>query len=506
MADEAITTTPTRGLSVDERNKPIMDIVGDQAVGQTSPADLGGGASTYTPQTLQQEELLDTTSKTLSPTGTTKTPSQVSAGDTASVQTGTFSPTSKASLIAGEDMPTTAAQTAAIQKPSVLGTVSAESYLDSSEISALQDLRTKEQQLGAGTLATAATQDLDQKATVKYQLEQIYASLESGEPLPAWAAPNVRKVQEIMNSRGLGASSVASAAMVQAIAESALPIAVQDANKYSAIQLANLTNEQQAALSNAAAMAALNAKNLDARMLAAKLNAETFLKMDMLNTTNDQQSSVLKYQSEVQGLFTENAAENARLQFNAKNQTQVNDFYDNLGMTVAKNNADRETATQQFNVDQTNSMAKYNAKIEDAREKFNANMQLQIDQSNAIWRRTLNTSETVGQNEANKLNAAALLGMTTTAQNNLWQKYRDEASYSFQSTSNELQRTHQLATVAIANQFASDMFEAQIDAESSKQVSAFMGSVLSGVFKRAADSLGKSLFGVPTPTPPTTTT
>ena len=37
--------------------------------------------------------------------------------------------------------------------------------------------------------------------------------------------------------------------------------------------------------------------------------------------------------------------------------------------------------------------------------------------------------------------------------------------------------------------------------KSSKQVSAFMGSVLSGVFKRAADSLGKSLFGVPTPTP-----
>ena len=244
MADEEITTTPRR-LSPEERNKPIMDITGDHAVGQTSTADLGGGTSTYTPQTLQQEELLDPTSKTLSPTGTTKTPSQVSAGDTASVQTGTFSPTSKASLIAGEDIPTTAAQTAAIQKPSVIGTVSAESYLDSSEISALQDLRTKEQQLGAGTLATAATQDLDQKATVKYQLEQVYTSLESGEPLPAWASPNVRKVQEIMNARGLGASSVASAAMVQAIAESALPIAVQDANKYSAIQLANLNNDNK---------------------------------------------------------------------------------------------------------------------------------------------------------------------------------------------------------------------------------------------------------------------
>ena len=381
MADEAIETAAPRGLTVEERNKPILDMVGDQAVGTTDPADLGAGISTYTPQQVQADEQLSTVDKSLTPLGTSKTASQVSAGDTASVQTGTFSPTSKASLIAEGDIPDTSTEVANIQKANVVGSISEGSYLNDTEINAIQDLRTKEQQLGAGTLATAATQDLDQKATVKYQLEQIYASLESGEPLPAWASPNVRKVQEIMNARGLGASSVASAAMVQAIAESALPIAVQDANKYSAIQLANLTNEQQAALSNAAAMAALNSKNLDVRMQAAKMNAETFLRMDMLNTTNEQQSSVLKYQSEVQGLFTEAAAENAALQMNAKTQTQVNQFYDQLGATVSKNNADRETATQQFNSDQTNSMAKYNAKIEDAREKFNSNMQLQIDQS-----------------------------------------------------------------------------------------------------------------------------
>ena len=494
MADEAITTTP-RKLSVDERNKPIMDITGDQAVGQTSPADLGGGTVSFSPQTVQPDEQLDFTGKTLSPTGATKTAEQVSAGDTASVQTGTFSPESKASLIAGEDIPSTATQTAALQKVNVIGSASPDSYLDSSEINAIQDIRTKEQQLGAGTLATAATQDLDQKATVKYQLEQIYASLETGEPLPAWASPNVRKVQEIMNARGLGASSVASAAMVQAIAESALPIAVQDANKYSAIQLANLTNQQQVALSNATSLAALNAKNLDVRMQAAKLNAETFLRMDMLNTTNEQQSSVLKYQSEVQGLFTETAAQNAALQMNAKTQTQVNQFYDQLGATVSKNNADRETATQQFNSDQTNSMSKYNAKLEDAREKFSANMQLQVDQSNALWRRTLNTANTVGQNESNRLNAAALLGLTVQAQNNLWQKYRDESSYSFQATTNELQRTHQLASIAIANQFASDMFDAKLDADSAQQTSQFMGNVLQGVFKRASDSLGTFIFG-----------
>ena len=92
-------------------------------------------------------------------------------------------------------------------------------------------------------------------------------------------------------------------------------------------------------------------------------------------------------------------------------------------------------------------------------------MQLQIDQSNTLWRRTLNTENTAGQNEENRLNAAALLGMTATAQNNLWQKYRDESSFVFQSTQNDLQRTHQLAQTAIANQFARDMFNAEIDAK-----------------------------------------
>lgn len=64
--------------------------------------------------------------------------------------------------------------------------------------------------------------------------------------------------------------------------------------------------------------------------------------------------------------------------------------------------------------------------------------------------------------------------MTVQAQNNLWQKYRDEASFAFQFTENEAQRTHQLASVAIANQFARNMFDAQLDAETSKEVSGFL--------------------------------
>ena len=38
------------------------------------------------------------------------------------------------------------------------------------------------------------------------------------------------------------------------------------------------------------------------------------------------------------------------------------------------------------------------------------------------------------------------------------------------------------------------MFDTQLDAESNAAMSKFMGNVLTGVFKKAADSLGSFLF------------
>ena len=483
MADEEVATAVPRTLTVEERNKPILDIVGDQAAAKTEQADLGGAKFGFTPQQVQAEELRSDEDLYLG--DFEKTPSQL-ALDTPQVTKEVTAPTGEgvARTISAEQLPLTSTQIPAAVN--VEGVVSDQSQVDAVSV---QDARTKEQLLAAGTLATAQTQELAEKATVQYQLEKIYESLEEGKPLPGWASANVRKVQEIMNKRGLGDSSVAAAAMVQAITESALPIAVQDANKYATIQLANLTNEQQAALSNAATIAAIDARNLDNKMKAAQQNAQSFLSMDMANLSNEQASDILEYQSKVQSLFTEAAAENVRLQFNAKSQVQVDQFYDQLGATVTKGNIDRETATKQFNIDQANSMTKYLAKIQDARDKFNTSMKLQIDQSNTLWRRAINTANTAGQNDENRLNTSALLGMTSTAQNNLWQKYRDEASFVFQNTQNEVQRSHEIAGQVLANQFAAEMFDAKVDASTSAAVGGFFGDVLKNVLNRAAQNL-----------------
>ena len=473
--------TPVRPLTVSEANKPILDITGEQALMGADTVDAAGnpvagqydlGLAEYDPtdQTVQTNELLDTADKTVGV-------SDVSAdASTAVTPTGVTTPTAPdAELIDNVErtytsMPTTTA---------AQGEVSTGAQIDVNQV---VDERTKTEMFERGSLAEAKTQTLAQEATTKYQIEQLMTSLDSGAELPPWAAPSVRKVRSIMNQRGLSSSSMAAAAMVQALMESSIPIANSDAQAHATLQIQNLNNEQQTALQNAATIAAMDRQNLDNRMKAAQQNATSFLQMDLANLTNRQATETLTYQSKVQSLFTDAAAANAAKQFNATTQNQVNQFYDQLGTVVETNNANREASLNTFNADQTNAMKKYNAKLEDTREQFNANMQLLIDQSNALWRRTINTANTAEENKANQMNAQTVLGLSVQAQNNLWNKYRDEATMAYNAGQNELQRAHAIAITAIANQFTADMFEAQVEYEAAQASSEALGGLLTAAF------------------------
>src|SRR5210317_211010 len=157
------------------------------------------------------------------------------------------------------------------------------------------DMSGVEGTVSAGSLATAATQELDERATTKYQLEQLLSSVAEGSEMPPWASPAVRKVGAIMQARGLGASSMASAAMTQAVMESGIVIASQDANKYATIQLQNLNNKQQTALANAATFAAMDKANLSARLQGAVTNAQALLTVDTKNLDSQQKADTLSY-------------------------------------------------------------------------------------------------------------------------------------------------------------------------------------------------------------------
>ncbi len=329
-------------------------------------------------------------------------------------------------------------------------------------------------------VATMPTEELDQKATTQYQLSQLLSSLEEGTEPPAWASPAIRKVTAIMQGRGMGASSMAASAITQAVMESGISIATQDANKYAAIQLQNLSGKQKASLQNALTYAAMDKANLSARLQGAVTNSQALLQTDIKNLDAQQKADTINFNALTQALFKDTAEENARQQFNAKNQLQVDEFFAELEAQVETANANRVSALSQFNAGEENAMTQYNASLQDARDKFNSNMQYAIDQSNVQWRRQTNTANTALQNETNRLNVQNQFNANQNALNNLWQKYRDNASWNFQKGESYLQRQHEIGIMAMEFANSREIYDKQqkdnLAAGVGNWIAAWMGS------------------------------
>ena len=292
-------------------------------------------------------------------------------------------------------------------------------------------------------------EELDNRATTSYQLGELMKSIEEGEPLPAWASPAIRRVSAIMQQRGMGASSMASAAMVQAIMESGIPIAQADAQAYAQIQIKGLDGKQKAALQNAVTVAQMDMTNVNNRTKAAITNAQSFLTVDLKNLDNKQAADMATYQANVQAVFTDTAAVNATNQLNAKNEAQVEQFFSELGAQVEAANKNRVLAMRQFNTNEENAMSQFNATMADATNKFNTNMKLAIEQSDVQWRRQVNTANTAVQNETNRINAQNLAGVSMAAMSFLAQDYRDQAAFNFQKTESFLQKKHEIGLLAM---------------------------------------------------------
>ena len=422
--------------------------------------DLAGAglpAATSTKQEVAQDELLSTVGTTL--------PVDVEIPDAKQVSKEGVS-------VQAPDAPTGLGQVGQIQDVSTglqqLGDAPTATFTPAGDY-----ITAPQGEVSQQSIATAATEELDPRGTVQFQLGELMSSLEEGKPMPPWASPQVRKVNAIMQSRGLGSSSMASAAITQSLMEAGVQIASADANKYSAIQLQNLSNKQQAALQNAATYAAMDKANLSARLQSAVTNAQAFLSIDLKNLDNEQKSNTLTYQSLVAGLFKDAAEENARQQFNAKNQLQVEEFFAELGVQVETANANRNTSIDQFNVSQENAMLQYSTTLRDSRDKFNSQMQYAIDQSNAVWRRTVNTSNTALDNETNRVNVQNEFNANMTALNNMWQLYRDNASWNFQKSENSLNREHDLGVIALEFANTLQLYNKNQKAEMSKAAGKF---------------------------------
>tara|TARA_Y100001937_G_scaffold76718_1_gene104158 strand:+ start:18 stop:1406 length:1389 start_codon:yes stop_codon:yes gene_type:complete len=401
------------------------------------------------------------------PTGTTISP-QLQNVKSPELLTGTTLSGQTAATGLSAAVPTTAAApTIAGPTPGLAGTQvtaptpTAAAQTTAATVAGATPTMTAAQMTGLTAPAQAATGTVTADATVKGQLGKLQTEVEqalaSGNPLPVWARGAAKAAEAAMANRGLSASSMAAEALAEGIMQSATPIAAADAATYKQMIFQNLSNNQQANITN----------------------AQAYLKMDMANLSNRQQTNLQNINTRQAFLLSDQAAANVAAQFNATSQNQVNQFYDKLSTTISDQNAARTDGMSKFaeaerakasalnaqntiavneaNAKREAALNQYNATLENQRQQFNVNNQREIDQSNVVWRRAINTANTSAVNAANQANAQNVLNLSNWALSSLWQQWRDEASWVNTSSENANNRNHNLAMAAMERSTAFEL-------------------------------------------------
>ena len=280
--------------------------------------------------------------------------------------------------------------------------------------------------------ATPTTQ-----ATVQGQLAQLTANFDAANP-PAWAAGAMRNATAKMAQRGLGASSVAGQAIVQAAIESALPIAQADASTIAQFEAQNLSNrqqramlaaqqraefigqefdqafqarvqnsariadianqnftaEQQVQLENSRIANTMNLNNLSNKQALVMAEAAALAQLDTQNLNNRQQAAVQNAQTFLQMDMTNLSNQQQTEMFKAQSRIQSL-FTDQAAENAARqfnatsqNQVDQffanlSTQVSQFNASQANAQEQFNAGQRNTVERFNAELNNQRDQFNA---------------------------------------------------------------------------------------------------------------------------
>ena len=381
-------------------------------------------------------------------------------------------------------------------------------------------------------------------ASVQDELSTLMDQFEGGDT-PAWAAGSMRKANQILAARGLGASSMAGQAVIQAAMEAALPIAQIDAgNKqqmalfkgeqrakflqiefdqdfqakvinaskvseianmnFSAdqqialenarmaqtVDLANLSNSQAVVMAEAAALANLDMANLSNMQQAAVQNAQNFLQMDMTNLANSQQMEMFKQQTLANSILTDAAADNAMAQFNSTNELQRDQFMTSMATQVSQFNAAQTNAMSQFNANETNAMTKYNSEIQNQREMFNAQQYAVIAQANAKWRQDSTTMNTAAANQSNFEYAKQVNGLSNKVLDQIWQRERDLMQFAVAQSESALERSTRL----LLGDKSLEGVREQADAAEGAAKSSFFARMLFG--NKGLDIFGEGgLFG-----------
>jgi len=239
----------------------------------------------------------------------------------------------------------------------------------------------------------AAQGRVSEEMTVQGQLTKLTADFDTRNP-PPWAAGAVRAATAMLAQRGLGASSMAGQAIIQAAMESAIPIASADAAAYREMESQNLSNRQQVAVLSAQQRAQFLGQEFDQAFQTRVLNAAKIADVANMNFTAEQQvylenarlaqSVDLANLNNRQATVIANAATIANMQtanLSARQQALVANAQNFLQMSVA--NMSNQQQMAMFKAQELTQSIMSDAAAENAARQFNASSQQQADQFNS---------------------------------------------------------------------------------------------------------------------------
>jgi hypothetical protein len=261
----------------------------------------------------------------------------------------------------------------------------------------------------------AATATPSEKATVRGQLAELTDGFDATNP-PAWAAGAIRGVQAMMQQRGLGASSIAGQALIQAAMESALPIAQADASTQASFEAQNLSNRQQRAMLAAEQRARFMGQEFDQAFQARVQNSARIGDIANMNFTAEQQVQLensriantmnLTNLSNKQAMLMAEAGALANLDManlNNRQQAAVQNAQNFLQVDMA--NLSNRQQTDIFKTQQRIQSLFTDQAAENAARQFNASSQNQSDQFFANLANNVSQFNATQANAQNQYNA-----------------------------------------------------------------------------------------------------
>jgi hypothetical protein len=276
--------------------------------------------------------------------------------------------------------------------------------------------------------AKAAEGTVTEEMTVQGQLTKLTKDFDTKNP-PPWAAGALRAVAAEMGARGLGASSMAGAALVQAALEKALPIASADAAIFQQVATQNLSNRQQVAMLTAQQRAAFLGQEFDQNFQSRVINASKISDIANMNFNAKQQVALensrlaqsvdLANLNSKQAAFMAELAQTATLETaNLSNRQQAAVANAQAFLAMDMKNLDNtqqtilfkaQTTTQALLSDTaaTNAAKQFNAASENQVTQFNATMATQVSQFNAAQTTAVSQFNTDQTNSVAKFNAEA---------------------------------------------------------------------------------------------------